>query len=418
MSEDQLRRGERWLTVVGALPDGTLAPGPAREAIAGAGTVFGSARLLEAVGVPPERRAPWPSPLSDGIARLLALRGGPVAVVATGDPMHFGIGATLSGRLPADEMRVLPAPSAFSLAAARLGWPLEHAVCASLHDRPIETLHRHLSPGRRIIVLTRDGATPAAIARLLVAVGLGQSRLVVLEQLAGPRERILEFRADDPLPEADPLNTVAIECRPDPRSWDPEAAAGRSGPGLPDDAFRHDGQLTKADVRAITLAALAPRPGEHLWDIGAGSGSVAIEWCRSADGATASAFESDPERLATIEENRARLGAAGLSLVAGDATETVVRAAAEGARPDAVFLGGAVADETLFAAAWDALVPGGRFVSNAVTLEGEAASIARHARHGGSLRRISIEIAAPVGGLNAFRPKMAVVQWRARKEGA
>lgn len=414
MSEDgPTRSATPWLAVVGALPDGTLGGGPAaRRRLAEAEAVFGAERLLAAAGVPAERRVSWPSPFAEGLAAIAARRGRPTAVLASGDPMHFGVGATLARRHDPAEMTVHPAPSAFSLAAARLGWPLEGVACLSLHDRPVETLHPHVAPGRRILALTRDDEAPAAVARTLAAWGYGASAVTVLEALGGPEERITTVRADGTVASAHPLNTVAIVCRPaEGKAADP--AVGRRGPGLPDDAFRHDGQITKADVRAITLAALAPRPGERLWDVGAGSGAIAIEWCRAADGAVATAFERDPARAETARANAARLGATGVTVVPGEARETL---AATRERPEAVFLGGAIADEAVFAAAWEALAPGGRLVSNAVTLAGEAASIARRDRHGGTLRRIAIEIAEPVGGRLAFRPRMPVVQWRVEKD--
>jgi len=397
-----------WLTVIGMHPDGRLAePERARAALDEAEEVYGAARHLEAAGVPEERRRPWPTPFSDGLDALLARRDDPTAVLATGDPMHFGIGATLAAHVPADEMVVLPAPSAFSLAAARLGWPLDRVTCVSLHGRSEDALLRTIAHGTRIIALTSGAQTIASVSELLRSRGFGASELIVLEAMGTERERITEIGPTDIVGGGfDGLNTLAIVVRAEPGAT-PLATV----PGLPDDAFAHDGQLTKREVRAVTVAALGPAPGALLWDLGAGCGSVAIEWMRAAHGAQAVAFERAEDRLAMIEANRTALGVPGLGVAAGELPATLEGRAA----PDAVFLGGAVSDPEVFAQAWDRLVSGGRMVANAVTLEGDAALIERQASHGGDLVRIDVSEQDAVGRFRAMRPRMSVLQWRVVK---
>ncbi|MGX1307198.1 precorrin-6Y C5,15-methyltransferase (decarboxylating) [Amorphus suaedae] len=397
-----------WLTVIGMHPDGRLAePDRARAALDAADAVFGAARHLEAAGVPAERRRPWPTPFSEGLSALHARKGTPTVVLATGDPMHFGIGATLASHVPADEMVVLPAPSAFSLAAARLGWPLDGVACVSLHGRSVDALARHLQPGARIIALTSDAATIATAVGLLRGQGFATSEVVVLEAMGTDRERRTDIEPTDIVGGAfDDLNTLAIRVRASEGALTHPAV-----PGLDDDAFAHDGQLTKREVRAVTVAALAPAPGALLWDLGAGSGAVAIEWMRAAPHARAIAFEKSEERLAMIETNRRALGVPELEIAAGDMPDSLKDRPA----PDAVFLGGAVSDAALFDTVWARLAPGGRLVANAVTLEGDAALIDRQGRHGGDLVRIDVAEQDAVGRFRALRPRMSVLQWRVVK---
>lgn len=398
-----------WLTVIGVDAAGYLGPA-ARTFVDAAQWVFGSGRLLEAADISSEKRRPWQSPFSSNIQTILALRGSDIVVLATGDPMHYGVGATFAGRLEPDEMRVLPAPSAFSLAAARLGWPVREVVCASFHGRSVERLAALVQPGRRIIALTSNAAMLGAIAKLLVRQGYGGSRLTILENMGTPAERISSAIARDFSGDAYAnLNTVAIAC-----IADGTAILRSRAPGLPDAAFRHDGQLTKRECRAVTLSALAPRDGALLWDVGAGCGSVAIEWMRLADNAPAVAFERNGDRLAMIEENARVLGAPDLQIVAGDAAASM----AGRPPPDAVFLGGSVSDDALFGAAWSHLKNGGCLVANAVTLEGEAALNRRFGALGGELVRIDVSVAEPVGAMTAMRPRRSVLQWRVVKEHA
>jgi precorrin-6B C5,15-methyltransferase / cobalt-precorrin-6B C5,C15-methyltransferase len=354
-------------------------------------------------------RLPWRQPFADSIAAIAAHRGRRVVVLASGDPMWYGAGAILVRHFPGDQMTIVPHPGAFSLAAARLGWPIAECACVSLHGRPLDTLRLHLAEGRRVLLLSEDGGTPRATARLLSEAGWGPSRLAVLEHLGGAADAIHRAMAQDwgKRKVAD-LNTIALECQavPGVRGYSRLA-------GLPDDAFEHDGQLTKREVRAATLAALAPLPGECLWDIGAGCGSIAIEWLRAGERLSAVAIERDPVRAALIARNAAGLGVPGLRIVTG----TAPRALQDLATPDAIFVGGGIADPELLAESWRALRPGGRLVANVVSIAGERALLDVQARHGGGLTRIAVSRAEPLGGHQTWRPQIAVTQWAAAKPG-
>lgn len=272
-----------------------------------------------------------------------------------------------------------------------------------MHGRPLEALHLHLAPGRRLLVLAEDGQSPASVARLLEKAGYGPSRLVVLEHLGGAAERIRDSVAEAWVGEAADLNTMAIECRAEAgaRLWS-------AVPGLPDEAFDHDGQLTKREIRAVTLAALAPLPGQMLWDVGAGCGSIAIEWMRA--GGRAAAIEPRADRVARIAANAAALGVPGLEVIRGSAPDALPYS-----DPDAIFVGGGVSAPGVLDACWSALRPGGRLVANAVTAEGEAALIALHSRFGGQMVRLSVSRLAPVGGFHTWHPAMPVTQFIGRK---
>ena len=389
-----------WLTVIGLGEDGPAGLGAtARALLATAEVVVGGARhlaLVEAV----DKRA-WPSPFAQAQALLHSLRGRAVVVLASGDPSHFGVATTLIRWFGAESVAVLPHAGAFSLAAARLGWPLQECLCLSVHGRPLEALHLHLAPGRRLLVLSEGGATPAAAARLQNEAGYGPSEMVVLEHLGGAREAIRSARADawGEAMAAD-LNLLAVTCLPRP-GLAPLALV----PGLPDDAFEHDGQLTKREIRALTLSALAPLPGQVLWDVGAGCGSVAIEWMRA--GGEATAIESHAGRVGFIARNAARLGVPGLRVVHGHAPDAL-----PWQDPDAVFVGGGVSAPGLLAACWAALRPGGRLVANAVTAEGEAALLDWRGQAGGEMTRFAVARLAPVGGFHTWRPAMPVTQYR------
>jgi len=394
----------RWLAIVGIGEDGVDGLSPAaRKLVAGAAVVFGGKRHLALADpiISGERR-PWPVPFA--VDEVLTERGRRVCVLASGDPFLHGVGAALAARVPAAEMAVLPAPSAFSLAAARLGWPLAEATLLALHARPLDLLRPHLHRGARILALTADGAAPAAVAAILAEAGFGGSRVTVLEALGGPRERVRGAPADAfALRDIDPLNLVAIEV-----AAGPGARVVQRAPGLADDAFEHDGQITKRTVRAITLSALAPVPGELLWDIGAGSGSVAIEWMLAHPTLRAIAMEPNGERAERIRRNARRLGVPDLVLVQGRAPAALAGLPA----PDAIFIGGGASDAGVIDAAITALATGGRLVINAVTLETEALLLSHYASMGGDLTRIAIAHAEPIGTMTGFRPAMPVTQWR------
>ncbi|NMH99141.1 precorrin-6y C5,15-methyltransferase (decarboxylating) subunit CbiE [Pseudonocardia acidicola] len=381
----------------------------AREAIAGADVLLGSGRQLDLVaGHARGERVVWPSPLVPALPGIVERHAGRrVCALASGDPMFFGLGATLARMLGPERLRVLPHPSSVSLACARLGWALDGVEVVSVVGRPPSRLRRVLAPGRRVLVLSSGADSPRQIASLLAVDGYGPSRLTVLEQLGGPAERRLEGTAADwPHPPGDPLNVVAVACRAAPGT----RSLGEV-PGLPDDAYDHDGQLTKREVRAVTLAHLAPRPGQLLWDVGAGAGSIAIEWMRAHPSCRAVAIESDPGRAAGIAANADALGVPGLQVVTGRAPAALAGLPV----PDTIFIGGGVTREGVLEACWDALPAGGRLVANAVTLEAEAVLAAGYARWGGSLVRVAVQRASPVGGFTGWRPAMPVTIWTVEK---
>jgi precorrin-6Y C5,15-methyltransferase (decarboxylating) len=399
-----------WLTVVGIGDDGLPGLAPAARALVDtAEIIVGGARHMAMVPSGAAERLPWRQPFAQSLAAIAAQRGRRVVVLASGDPMWFGAGAILARYFPREEMTILPHPGAFSLAAARLGWPLADCATLSLHARPLDTLRLHLAEGRRLLILSEDGATPAAVARLLVETGWGPTWLRVFDHLGGPAEASHaataaewgERRVTD-------LNTIALECH---------AAPGTRGhsrlAGLPDDAFEHDGQLTKREIRAATSAALAPLPGEMLWDVGAGCGSIAIEWLRADDQVSAVAVERDPARAALIARNAASLGVPRLAIVNGCAP-----AALTGLDPpDAIFVGGGLTDPVLLPNLWQALRPSGRLVANVISTEGERALLDWQAQHGGDLRRLAISRAAPLGTHLAWRPLVPVTQLTCVKPG-
>ncbi len=395
----------RWLSIVGIGEDGVAGLSAAARGLIGAAEiVFGGRRHL-GLAAPLIRGAarPWPSPFDSAAGEVLHHRGRQICVLASGDPFHYGVGAVLARTIDAGEMIVVPAPSAFSLAAARLGWPLPETVLLSVHGRTLDLVRPHLQPGARILALTSDGDGPAALARLLAQSGFGASRLTVLEALGGPRERFRTTTAAAyDFDAVDALNTLAIEVEASP-----DARIIARASGLADDLFEHDGQITKREIRAITLSSLAPRRGELLWDVGAGAGSVAIEWMLADPSMRAIAIERRADRTARIRRNAAAFGVPGLEIV-----EAAAPAALEGlASPDAIFIGGGASEPALLDTAIAALRTSGRLVINAVTLATEASLIDRRAALGGELIRIAIARAGTVGEKSGWRAAMPVTQW-------
>ena len=399
-----------WLSILGVGEEGAESLVPAARALLDSAEVLvGGTRHLAMVKNGKAERLTWASPLSRTIEEIAARRGKRVTVLATGDPMLYGIGTTLTRRFPRDEMTIIPAVGSVALACARLGWPEAEVEVVTLHGRPLDLLNYHMLPGAKLVVLSEDGTTPATAAAALTAAGFGESRLTVFEHLGGAAERRIDASACDfpPARIAD-LNTIAVECR---------AGAGAiirpRVPGLPDSAFETDGQLTKREVRAVTIAALMPLPRALLWDVGAGSGSIGIEWLRAERTARAIAIERDPARVARIARNAAALGVPRLEIMTGEAP-----AALEGLpRPDAVFVGGGVSNEKLLDACLAALRPGGRFIANAVTVEGESALAQFHKRFGGEMTRLSVARLEPVGPSFSWRSLRTVTQLAVTKPG-
>ena len=394
-----------WLTIVGIGEDGLAGLGDAaRAAIANADHVFGGARHIELAAPLIKGSAhPWQTPFSASIDAIIALKGEAVCVLASGDPFHHGVGATLARQIDASQMRVYPHPSSFSLAAARLGWPLQDVLTLSLHGRPLDLIRPHLHAGARILALTSDEHGPAQLAKLLTEAGFGISIITVLEALGGPNEAIrshvaMSFALDC----INPLNICAISV-----VALPGARVLPLTPGLDDTLFEHDGQITKREVRALTLSALAPRRGETLWDIGAGSGSIAIEWMLADPSLKAIAIEADAERAARMARNAARFGVPDLAIITGTAPDALVGLEP----PHAIFIGGGGSDPGVLDAAITALRPSGRLVANAVTLELEALLLAKHAKLGGSLTRIAIARTDAIGSMTGWRPAMPITQW-------
>lgn len=398
-----------WLNIIGVGAGGIGGLTPAAQTlVATADLLVGGERHLSMAANDTAQKLTWSFPLDGIVEEITNARHQKVVVLATGDPMSFGIGSTLTRHFAPADMAILPAPGAFSLAAARLGWPLHACTCLTLHGRPLELLHHHLLPDARLLILSHDGTTPQKVAEILCHAGFGPSQITVFENMGADVESFRKGNAADwDTTPTDDLNTIAVDCiaGPDAR-YQPPAA------GLPDDAFVHDGQMTKRIVRAATLSALAPLPGQYMWDLGAGCGSVAIEWLRAAQdvqgqGARATAVEKDPARCAMMAQNANRLGTPFLDMVTAE-NENAISSLDD---PDAVFIGGGLSQGYLVDTVWTRLRLRGRLVANVVTLEGERALLEAHARYGGDLARIAVSHAEPVGNLTGWRPAMPVTQW-------
>jgi precorrin-6B C5,15-methyltransferase / cobalt-precorrin-6B C5,C15-methyltransferase len=398
----------KWLTIIGMGEDGYDGlSAAAKLALETTSLVIGSERLLGMLPPSKAGRMEWPQPFSAVVDMIKPLRGRSTVVLATGDPMNYGVARKLLEFIPFEEMSVIPHLSAFSLAAARMGWSLPDCDTLTLHGRDAANIEAFIQPRARLIALTADAGTIAEVARRLLARGFGKSVMTVLENMGGGREAKSSFMAEA-LPRRlfSDLNTLAIQCvaSPGAKIW-PRLA------GLPDEAFIHDGQLTKREVRAATLSALAPAPDQVLWDIGAGCGSIAIEWMRSTRGCEALAFEADADRLKMISQNADQLGAPRLKIVPGKFPGTFTNQPP----PDAIFIGGGIGDAGVFETAWQHLKPSGRLVANVVTIEGEMHLYDLQKNHGGELVRIDVAALTHVGPYRALKPRMAVLQWRAQK---
>jgi precorrin-6B C5,15-methyltransferase / cobalt-precorrin-6B C5,C15-methyltransferase len=399
-----------WLAIIGVGEDGFVGLSPvARTLIQTAEVLIGGERHLAMIplreGTDDIERLAWPSPIAPLVERIPKMRGKRVCVLATGDPMCFGIGTTLARLVAPEEMSILPGVSAFALAAARLIWPLDSVETINLQGRPVEQLALHVYPGARLLILSHDARSPAAVAAWLAEHGFGASPMIALAHMGGIKEERVEASATDWKVDVPDFHTLAVQCiaSPDARWW-PRTA------GLPDAAFEHDGKLTKREFRALALAKLVPHPGALLWDIGAGCGSVGIEWMRAARHAQAIAIEPIAERRAMIARNAAALGVPALDIRDARAPEGLTSLPP----PDAVFVGGGLSEQSIDDAI-DALKPGGRLVAHAVTLESEGILLAAYARHRGELVRLTASHAEPIGGFSGWRPLMPITQFSWRK---
>ncbi len=393
---------DRWLHIVGIGEDGMEGLSAAtRAVIEAAEIIVGGDRHHRLSDNVTAERVAWPSPFDALIDLLTSHRGRRVVVLATGDPLWFSVGARIGRSIPPSEITYHPQLSAFQLAAARMGWSLADVETLTVHGRPVEQMIAFIQPDQRLLILTTGAETPAKIARFLTERGFGKSPMTVLASMGGVEERRFDGIAESWDHEVPAFNTLAVDC-----VAAPDAALLPRVPGLADELFVHDGTMTKQETRAVTVAKLMPMRGAHLWDIGTGCGSVAVEWMRAARYASAVGIEPRADRRAMAAQNALALGTPKLEILAGEAP-----AALEGlAPPDAIFIGGGLSD-AVFAAAWAALRPLGRLVANAVTLESEAVLLALHKRHGGQLVRLSVERADPVGRLTGWRPLMPVAQW-------
>lgn len=391
-----------WLHIVGIGEDGMDGLTPAtRSVVEAAEIIVGGDRHHTLANVTSAERVSWPSPFDALIDRLMTYKGKRVVVLATGDPLWFSVGARIGRAIPASEITFHPQLSAFQLASARMGWSMADLETLTVHGRPVEQMIAFIQPDARLLILTTGADTPGQIARFLTERGFGKSPMTVFANMGGEAEKRFDATAEDWSHDVPAFNTLAVEC-----VAAPEAALVPRVPGLPDDLFQSDGTMTKREVRAATLAKLMPMRGALLWDVGSGSGSVGIEWMRAARYARAIGIEPRADRRAMAAENALALGAPRLELIDGEAP-----AALHGLeKPDAIFVGGGLSEE-VFATAWDALRPLGRFVANSVTLESESLLSELHARHGGDLTRISVDRAEPLGSLRGWRPSMPVLQW-------
>jgi precorrin-6Y C5,15-methyltransferase (decarboxylating) len=393
-----------WLTIIGLGAEGLAGlTQSARDSLQQAHHVFGGARHLAFLpSYPHQQQHPWPRPFDAAYAQILQYRSQPVCVLATGDPLFFGVGSQLAARVPSNELRVIPAPSCISLAAARLGWPIQETTTIPAHGYPLARVHRYLAPQAKLFILSADEQTPSQVAKLLCACGYGDSDMLVLEQLGAPDEAHVQALAHQWPHEhiVAKLNLIAVTCH---LSRDRQPLSRRTA--LPDTAYCHDGQLTKRDQRAVILSRLAPVPGQLLWDVGAGCGSIAIEWLRAEDHNRAIAIERCPDRCRLIEQNCHLLGAPELDIITGQAPDALAQLEA----PEAIFIGGGLTTPAVFEQCWQALKPGGRLVASAVTLDSEAFLLARQAQFGGDLIRLAVDQAQPLGRFQAWKPAYPLI---------
>jgi precorrin-6Y C5,15-methyltransferase (decarboxylating) len=396
---------KKWLSIIGIGEDGVAGLSPiALSCLDKAKIIFGGERHLSMLPADDNsQKIPWKSPFPISITEIISRRGEAVCILASGDPLCYGVGATILKDIPISEITIIPAPSAFSLACSRLGWSLTEVETLSLCGRPVSLLQSYIYPGAKLLILSEGKNTPAHVAEILINRGYGNSRITVLEKMGSINESIITDIASNWQEEnIAALNTIVVECIAD------KGIVGLSRfPGLPDSAFHHDGQLTKREVRAVTLSSLAPLPGELLWDVGAGCGSISIEWLRSDRRCRAIAIEQNSTRLNYIADNAAALGTPNLQIMAGKALEVIPNLPT----PNAIFIGGGVTAPEILENCWNVLVPGGRMVVNVVTLEGEQRLYQWHEKVGGNFTRIAIQRAEPIGKFLGWKSMSPVTQW-------
>jgi precorrin-6Y C5,15-methyltransferase (decarboxylating) len=398
----------QWLTIIGMGEDGWDALSTAaQQSVERAEVIVGSQRMLSMLPKTKAELREWPQPFSKLAGEMRGYEGRRTVLLATGDPMNFGVARKIFEFTPQQDVKVIPHLSAFTLAASRMAWSLPDCDCFTIHGRPAANLELFVQPDAKLLVLTEDETSIAESCRRLIARGFEKSEVTVLENMGGDRECVTTFTADAmPKKEWSPLNTLAIHCTASANAKIYSRVAG-----LPDDAFQHDGQLTKREVRAATLAALAPAPDQLLWDIGAGCGSVAIEWMRSTRGCETIAIEPNAERRAMIATNSDQLGTPRLKVISASAPEGLNGLPT----PHAIFIGGGISDEGVFETAWGALISGGRMVANVVTIEGEMHLFDLQEKYGGDLVKIDVSNLTKVGPYRAMKPRMSVLQWRVTK---
>jgi precorrin-6Y C5,15-methyltransferase (decarboxylating) len=396
---------QKWLSIIGIGEDGLAGLSPiAVSCFDKAKIIFGGERHLSML--PPDdnrEKIPWKSPFTTSITEIISRRGQAVCILASGDPLCYGVGTTILKDIPISEITIIPAPSAFSLACSRLGWSLTDVETLSLCGRPVSLVQSYIYPGAKLLILSEGKNTPGHVAEILINRGYGNSQITVLEKMGNIEETIITDIATNWQEENIALlNTIAVECIAD------RGIVGLSRfPGLPDDAFHHDGQLTKREVRAVTLSSLAPLPGELLWDVGAGCGSISIEWMRSDRRCCAIAIEQNSTRLNYIADNATALGTPNLQIIAGKALEVIPNLPA----PNAIFIGGGVTASEILENCWDVLLPGGRMVVNVVTLAGEQRLYQWYEKVGGNFTRIAIQRAEPIGKFLGWKSMSPVTQW-------
>ncbi|GBE94936.1 precorrin-6y C5,15-methyltransferase (decarboxylating) subunit CbiE [Nostoc cycadae] len=399
----------KWLSIIGIGEDGLQGLSAiARSIIAQAEVIMGGDRHLAMLPSDDQhQKISWTSPFTASIAEIISRRGQQICILASGDPLCYGVGVTLTKHIPISEITIIPAPSAFSLACAKLGWSLTEVETLSLCGRPASLLQSYIYPQAKLLILSAGKETPQIVAEILKSRGYGESKMIVLERIGGIHERIIVSTAAAwSETEIADLNTIAVDC-----IADIGVVALPRLPGLPDHAYHHDGQLTKREVRAITLSTLAPLPGELLWDVGAGCGSISIEWMRSHPRCRAIAIEQNSSRLQYIADNATVLGTPNLEIIAGKSPSALPGLPT----PDAIFIGGGVTATGLFDICWSALPPGGRLVANAVTIESEQTLFQWYEKVGGSFTRIAIQKAEPIGKFLGWRAMSPVTQWIAVK---